>query len=305
MKETGEYMRRLPFVQTAVFADSRYAFSGNQLATFWDAKTNSAVSSEEMLGIAREMNYSETTFVEGSAVKECAAKVRIFTPGGETPFAGHPTLGTAFVMRSKGLINRDAPTAQLELGIGPIQVDFPSEDLVCMKQRQPQFSPGPEDIGSVLRAIGLSPRDLDHEAPPEFGSTGFPFLIIPLRSLGAVRSAVPNPAGIRKSLSGRPSQEVVIVARETVHADSHIHVRMFAPEVGVLEDPATGSAAGPTGAYLERHRLLHDHRNGTPIVIEQGYSMNRPSRLIAEVQESSVLVSGKVRINIEGTFLLK
>lgn len=298
-------MRRLPFVQTAVFADSRYAFSGNQLATFWDAKTNSTLTSEEMLGITREMNYSETTFIEESGVRGCAGRVRIFTPGGETPFAGHPTLGTAFVMRSKGLINRDASTAQLELGVGPIQVDFPSEELVCMRQRQPQFSAGPEDIGAVLRAIGLRSGDLDHEAQPEFGSTGFPFLIVPLRSLGAVRSAVPNPTGIRKSLSGRPSQEIVILARETIHSDSHIHVRMFAPEVGVLEDPATGSAAGPTAAYLERHHLLHDHKDGTPIVIEQGYSVNRPSRLIAEVQESGVLVSGKVRMNIEGTFLLK
>jgi len=300
-------MRNLPFVQTSVFVEDRYPFGGNQLATFWDAKNNSGLSLESMQGIAREMNFSETTFLEKPLTKGCASKVRIFTPGRELKFAGHPTLGSSFVMKHKGIVAASQNTAVIELGIGPIRVDFQTNNSVRMTQPSPTFMDIVKDASVITKALGLDSGDVSDEYPTQIVSTGLPFLVLPLKSLSAVKKAIPNPQQILKNLKDFPTKEILIFSTETVHSENNIHARMFAPSVGVLEDPATGSAAGPLGAYLEKYSVLKNHSFGEPIEIEQGYEIQRPSRLTVTVPHESmeeVFVSGKVRLVAEGIFYL-
>lgn len=299
----------LPYLQTSVFVDARYPFGGNQLATFWNADANMGLTTAQMQGIALEMHFSETTFVFAATSRGGAWKVRIFTPALEVPFAGHPTLGTAFVLRYKRLINRTTKQANLELGIGAIPVEFPSAEVVRMRQPQPQFLQEWRSRRPVADSVGLTEADLSDASPVQYVSTGSPFLIVPVKSLAAVRKAVPNPVRIMATLAGQPSRDILIFCAEPVNRDSQLHARMFAPEFGVPEDPATGSGAGPLAAYVERYDCLPSHRKGDPIVIEQGYEVHRPSRLVAEVvggeRAEAVHVSGQVKLVAEGTFYLQ
>jgi trans-2,3-dihydro-3-hydroxyanthranilate isomerase len=140
-------------------------------------------------------------------------------------------------------------------------------------------------------------------------STGFPFLIVQLNSLEAVQRASPNPAELMSLLEGQISKQVAIFTTETVNSSSHVHLRMFAPEVGVLEDPATGSCAGPLAAYIEQYNLLKRDRPRRDIIIEQGYEIRRPSRLVASIigekDFKGAYVSGKTRLVAEGTFFVE
>ncbi|MFW9803019.1 MAG: PhzF family phenazine biosynthesis protein [Candidatus Thorarchaeota archaeon] len=301
-------MRSFPYVQTSVFTDERYGFGGNQLATFWNSKRNFDLTTEEMQGMALEFNFSETTFILSSEKPHCAAKVRIFTPGAEIPFAGHPTLGTAFVMKHKGLISDEAESANLELGIGPTQVEFPSGDTILMKQNKPEFLAEFDDIEAIAQAVQVDSDAISNDSPIQWVSTGFPFLIVQLKSLKAVQSAEPSPNEIMSSLAGQLSQEIVIFSKETIHDESSVHARMFAPGVGVLEDPATGSAAGPLGAYVRKYDVQAGIDVVEPVIIEQGYEIRRPSNLISQViggaKFEGMKVSGKVKLIAEGNFYL-
>jgi len=176
-------LRSFPYVQTSVFTDDRYGFGGNQLATFWKSERNLDLTTEEMQGMALEFNFSETTFIVPSEKSHCAAKVRIFTPGAEIPFAGHPTLGTAFVMKHKGLIPEEMVSANLELGIGPTPVEFLSGDTILMKQNRPEFLAEFSDIEAIAKAVQVNPDDISNASPLQWVSTGFPFLIVQLNSL--------------------------------------------------------------------------------------------------------------------------
>ncbi|TFH05692.1 MAG: PhzF family phenazine biosynthesis protein, partial [Candidatus Thorarchaeota archaeon] len=235
-------MKNIPFVQTAVFFDKRYAFGGNQLATFWNADCNITLSDDEMLGITREMNYSESTFVFQTKKVGCSAKVRIFTPGREIPFAGHPTLGTAFVLKRKKLVDAKETRTRLELGLGPIEVEYMGKDLIKMQQKPPEYFDELDDPKQLLKALGLGEKSLADDFPIQGVSTGNPFLIVPLKSLAAVQKADPNGKEIIKAMNGAIAQDVLIFSTETIHNDSEAHARVFAPAFGVLEDPATGSA---------------------------------------------------------------
>lgn len=300
-------MRELPYVQTSVFVDERQYFGGNQLATYWDIRANVSLTQEEMQGMALEMNFSESTFIEEPTTKGCVSKVRIFTPASEIPFAGHPTLGTAFVLRHKGIVESGKTSTVLQLGVGPIRIDFLDDDYVRMIQPEPSFEEHIEDIKRIAQAVGLNVDKISRSTPVQVVSTGFPYIIVPVKSLAAVKKAAPIPSLFKSDLKDFSTQQVLIFSTETEFSDSHVHARMFAPEVGVVEDPATGSAAGPLGAYLEKYNVLIEHRFGEPINIEQGYEINRPSKLISRVPHenmSEVHVSGKVRLVAEGTFFL-
>jgi trans-2,3-dihydro-3-hydroxyanthranilate isomerase len=300
-------MREFPYVQTSVFVDDRRSFGGNQLATYWDTGVNASLTQDEMQGMSLEMNFSESTFLIEPTTEDCISKVRIFTPASEIPFAGHPTLGTAFVIRHKQILEPEKTTALLQLGVGPIRVDFLDDDNVRMIQPEPTFEKPVEVTRKVAEAIGLTLNDIDQDNPVQVVSTGFPFLIVPIKNMSAVRKAGPVLSLFRTNLADLSTQQVLIFSTETIHSDSHVHARMFAPEVGVVEDPATGSAAGPLGAYLEKYKILDNHQLGEPINIEQGYEMNRPSKLMARVPYESISevhVSGKVRLIAEGTFFL-
>jgi trans-2,3-dihydro-3-hydroxyanthranilate isomerase len=291
-----------------VFTDDRYGFGGNQLATFWNSKRNLELASEEMQGIALEFNFSETTFIIPSEQPHCAAMVRIFTPGAEIPFAGHPTLGTAFVMKHKGLVPEEIDGVNLELGIGPTPVVYLSGDTILMKQNKPEFLAEYEDKEAIARTIQVDSKDISDESPIQWVSTGNPFLIVRLKNLKAVEAAIPSPKEIENVLSGELSPEIVIFSSETIHEKSSVHSRMFAPAFGVLEDPATGSAAGPLGAYVMKYDILKGSDPDEKVVIEQGFEMKRPSRLVAQViggaDFEGVKVSGKVKLVAEGEFFL-
>ncbi len=299
-------MTTLPYVQTSVFVDERYPFGGNQLATFWNLKANSTISSEVMQGIALEMNFSETTFFESSKLKDCSFKVRIFTPAREIPFAGHPTLGSAFVLKHTHLIDTSVSETNLELGIGKIPVEYISADVVRMIQPTPKFLSKLENQKVIAATVGLTESAVSKQFPMQYVATGTPFLVVPLISLKAVQQAQPDGQAILQTLGDHSTAKIVLLSTETVNSDSDVHVRMFAPDVGVLEDPATGSAAGPIGAYVDHYGLLKRITRNSPIVIEQGYEINRPSQLVAEVtgtkNPENVLVSGKVKLTAEGTF---
>ncbi len=301
-------MRKIPFVQTSVFIDDAYSFGGNQLATFWDSNSNMNISAQEMQGMALEMNFSESTFIEKPTTKGCSSKVRIFTPGKELPFAGHPTLGTAFVLKFKEIVKKSEMRTILQLGIGPIPVEYMSEDQIRMTQPAPTFMDIVKDKSQIAEVIGVNIEDISDTSPIQIVTTGVPFIIVQIKDLKTIRHAVPNPELIVKNLKHLASQEILIFSTETVNQKHNVHVRMFAPSAGVLEDPATGSAAGPLAAYLEKYNVLKSHEFGTPIRIEQGYEIRRPSSLIAEIPHESmseILVSGKVRLTAEGIYYLK
>ncbi|MHA2026605.1 MAG: PhzF family phenazine biosynthesis protein [Candidatus Thorarchaeota archaeon] len=297
-------MREIPYVQTSVFVDDRMSFGGNQLATYWNIEKNSSLTQEEMQGMTLEMNFSESTFLESPTTEGCSVRVRIFTPALEIPFAGHPTLGTAFVMKHKGLIKEHQQSSLLQLGVGPIRVEILDERTVQMTQSEPSFIETSDNISDIAEAIGLTSEDIVTDYPVQVVSTGSPYLIVPINGITSLKRARP-PFG--EKLDDLSIHEILVFSTDTEHSDSHVHARMFAPDAGVPEDPATGSAAGPLGAYLEKHQLLNDHKIGEPIRIEQGYEINRPSQLIAIVPDESmsgVLVSGKVRLIAEGKFYL-
>ncbi|MEA2071550.1 MAG: PhzF family phenazine biosynthesis protein [Asgard group archaeon] len=302
-------MRKIPFLQTSVFTDDNYDFSGNQLATFYAYSTIDKLTSKEMLGITREMNFSESTFLFPPTIDECIVKVRIFTPAQEINFAGHPTLGTAFVMKELDIIKQEMTKTNLELGIGCISVDFLEDGTVGMYQQKPQFLEKYTDYENMQKILGLEAEHIDKKASIQIVTTGFPFLIVPIVSLEAIEQISLDPRQLEKTLKEYNSQEIVTFTTETIHKENTVHARMFAPLSGVFEDPATGSAAGPLCAYLEHTDYLEDHTSGENIYIEQGHEMNRPSKLIAKTIISNekitqVHVSGKVKLTAKGKFYL-
>ncbi|MHA1959439.1 MAG: PhzF family phenazine biosynthesis protein [Candidatus Thorarchaeota archaeon] len=299
-------MISLPYVQTTVFVDNRHRFGGNQLATFYDTSLNSRLNDSEMQGIAREMNFSETTFIIKSKRVQSGYGVRIFTPYVELPIAGHPTLGSAFVLKNRNLIPSHVAATEVELQVGPTEVEF-NLDNISMTQPYPDFIDEYDSSPKLADALGLVKEDFSTHSPNQVLSCGAPFMIVPLMSIDAVRKTVPRELQILEILREMKSNGVVVFCTETVHSDSNLHARMFAPGLGVAEDPATGSAAGPLGAYAEEYGVIQNHDLGTTILIEQGHEIDRPSLLRSSVVRSGkphVKVAGVVRMTAEGLFFL-
>lgn len=276
-----------------VFATRRY--SGNQLAVFRGA---GHLGNEEMQALAREMNYSETTFILTEEERRGGYDVRIFTPEKELPFAGHPTLGTAFVIQQE-IIGRPVDRVVLNLGVGQIPVSFQYRkeipDLLWMQQKNPRF--GHEiPAREVAEILGLDYSDLDSRFPVQEVSTGLPCIIVPLRSLAAVNKASVHREKFFDLIENRQAKSMLIFCPETLHEENDLHVRFFADFYGVPEDPATGSANGCLAGYLAKHRFW-----GTPEVdvsVEQGYRIGRPSLLFLRAEDRGptidVFVGGKV-----------
>jgi trans-2,3-dihydro-3-hydroxyanthranilate isomerase len=250
-----------------VFAESAYA--GNPLAVVHGA---GQLDAGTMQRIAREMNLSETTFVLHASARDGAFDVRVFTPAHEMPYAGHPTLGTAFAIRARGLAG-DGSALALRLGIGVVPVRFDAEGLAWLTAPRADLVAGPE-AASVAAALGLPVAALDPRLPLEVATTGEPQLLVPLREAAALSAiALSLPAYRRLRESGAPGSLYAF----TSTAPGVLAARMFAPDLGVPEDPATGSAAGWLGAYLARHRVLGS--GDFDARIEQGREMGRPSLL--------------------------
>jgi trans-2,3-dihydro-3-hydroxyanthranilate isomerase len=300
--------RRIRFVQYDVFTS--VPFGGNQLAVFTDA---SALSGAEMQTIAREMNYSESTFILPATDPKAAWRVRIFTPGTELPFAGHPVVGTTFALAAEGMLPANETPAYLQLGVGTLPVDLLYEEqrlsFVWMHQPVPEFSPWQGDRPRLAAALGLSEDDLLVDLPIERASLGVVHMYVPVRSLDAVSRAHPT-ADLVDAVGKAEPLGVNVFTLERPASGNDIHVRMFAPSMGITEDPATGSAAGPLGVYLLRHGHIHPDETGVAQVrVEQGVEMGRPSLLsvaIAGTPESvqEVRVGGEAVLVAEGHLLL-
>jgi trans-2,3-dihydro-3-hydroxyanthranilate isomerase len=270
-------MKTCRFFTCDVFTDT--AFSGNPLAVLPDAR---GLTTAQMQAIAREFNYSETTFVLPPDDARHIARVRIFTPGGELPFAGHPTIGTAFVLATIGAIGADIGAIVFEEGVGPVPVEIVRDgDRVThcrlTAARLPEPGPPPPPASALARMLSLADGEvLDGSA---CWSCGVPFLVVPLAGVEALARCTLDLPIWREVLSDYATQKVYPVARTGA---MRWRVRMFAPGVGVAEDPATGSAAAAFAGWLATH--APQPRDGTLAVrLEQGIEMGRPSELQVEL----------------------
>jgi trans-2,3-dihydro-3-hydroxyanthranilate isomerase len=246
---------------------------GNPLAVFPDAR---GLDAQTMQRIAGELNLSETTFVLPAENGGAAARVRIFTPQYEMVFAGHPTIGTAFVLRERGLVARDAETFVLEEKVGPVRVrvDSGANPMIWLETPPIAFG-GTFDRGQCARSLGLSEADLLDGVPCRLVTAGNPNVYVALRDAATVDRAAVDGAEMRKLLAAEPEPTCVFVFTP---APEGAYSRMFAPEHGVPEDPATGSATGPLAAFMMEYGLVAT-ADGTRFVSEQGTKMGRRSLL--------------------------
>ena len=295
--------RRYRFVQVDVFSER--AFAGNQLAVVFDAHD---LSSREMQDIAREMNLAETTFLLPSRRPECVVRVRIFTPAREMPFAGHPTIGTAWVLAAHGLAPAGADAFQLDEDIGavPVQLegDLSAPRFVWMRHRDATFDAEVRDRDGVAASLGLKADDL-LPVPIEAGSTGNAFLYVPLRDAATVDRVVVDARRLEEVAPATAQIGIFVLAPDRDPDARRVYTRMFAPAHGVAEDPATGSASGALGAYLVRHRLVRGDGE-LRIVSEQGTTMGRQSFVHIALSardggSSNIRVGGAVVPVIDGT----
>jgi len=282
--------RKFPFLHVDVFTSN--PLEGNQLAVFTDGR---GLSDGQMQSIAKEMNLSETTFIlpgDQSSEREHGIRVRIFTVGEELPFAGHPTLGTAFVLRGTS----GAPEVALHLNVGRVPVRFESDSGQAafgeMTQMQPEFGPI-HDREAVVRAAGLRDGDIDPSLPVQTVSTGVPFTIVPLRGLGTARQLNVDLKSSAEYLERAGGKFFYFVTRETVDRGARLHARMLFYNG---EDPATGSAAGCAAAWMVKHGVANPDER---VLIEQGLEMRRPSRIFVRAsREDDRVVNVRVGGNV-------
>jgi trans-2,3-dihydro-3-hydroxyanthranilate isomerase len=291
-------MKHRTFYIVDVFAEEKY--SGNQLAVVTESE---GLSTEQMLQITREMHFSETTFICSDQQSNGGFDVRIFTPGEEVPFAGHPTLGTAHVL-SEVLNKVTSDNVLLNLGVGQIPVTYQG-DLLWMTTKPPSFGRTytAKDFASVLN---LNINDFDPQFSIQVISTGLPFVIVPLKSLEAVRKARVNVDALVEIISDpKESREILVFASETYNSDCQLNVRVYVPLFDITEDPATGSGNSCLAGYLSEHQYFGSH--GVDIQVEQGMEIQRPSRLYLKASKTntghSIQVGGKVQLIAKGTLL--
>jgi trans-2,3-dihydro-3-hydroxyanthranilate isomerase len=272
-------MPTLSYLHLDVFTHRR--FEGNQLAVFHDAR---GIDATTMQTIAREMNFSESTFILPAERPDTDIRMRIFTPGVELPMAGHPTIGSTFALAHLGVIAPAADHFVFGLGVGPTRVELVREGgalaFAWMDQQRPEYRAPAVAPDLVLKAVGADAGAFERTGLPiEEISCGVPFLYLPLASREAVDAAEPDLATLRRLRSAFPSDHVGVFLFTTNTGDPGVtaYSRMFAPGLGVPEDPATGSASGPLGCYLVKHGLVPGDAAKT-IVSLQGVAMGRPSR---------------------------
>ena len=307
---------------------------GNQLAVFPDAR---GLATEQMHAIAHEINFSETTFVFPPERSDTDVRMRIFTPAVEMPMAGHPTVGSTFALAHVGVIEPARQRFVFGLNVGPTPVDLVWEGnsgasasrrklrFVWMTQQPPSFGAPVADRDAVARAIGLREGDLVAGLPIQEVTCGVPYLLVPLRDRAAVDRAAPPSANFELPGVPRAHPAILVFAREQeqvrLKADTTKGVtysRMFAPGLGVVEDPATGSAAGPLGCYLVQHGMVGtaeaapDGAAAGPVQVVniQGVKMGRASRIHMAITGApdaitDVKVGGEAVLVARGEFLVR
>lgn len=285
----------IPFYIVDVFAE--YKYSGNQLAV---VIAGDMLTDDEMQRIAKEMNYSETTFI--TSIEN--ATTRIFTPNVELPFAGHPTIGTAFVLQQEFMKGK-TKTMSINLKIGQIPIlfkykgDFLAE--TWMEHKEPTFNGyfAPDLVADVL---GIRARDIDGRFKIQGVSTGVPTIIVPLKSLDALKRIQINKEKYESLIENTQAKTILVFCPETYDKNNDLNVRFFADYYGVPEDPATGSANGCLAAYLVKHEYFG--KKVIDIRVEQGYEIGRESLLLLKAEEKSgkyfIAVGGKVILVAKG-----
>jgi trans-2,3-dihydro-3-hydroxyanthranilate isomerase len=300
------------FHQLDVFTTTPLA--GNPLAVFPDAE---GLDAPTMQALAREMNLSETTFVFPSSV--ATRRVRFFTPAAEIPLAGHPTIGTWWLLAESGALHFD-PNGRTqvtqETGAGVLPVDIEAEGgkviRVTMTQVEPQFGEMVPGGVKLAKALGGAAGLIAKHPAPQIVSTALPQLMVPIRSLARLQALPSGGAGTTLStlLRAAGADCAMCYTMETVDRQATVHCRMFAPGLGVPEDPATGSAAGALGCYLVWHALVRPHDGVARIVVEQGLEIGRPSLIHVEIDvgnggeitavrvggEAVTVISGEARL---------
>lgn len=295
-------MGKHSFYTVDVFVEEKYA--GNQLAVFTDARD---ISDTEMQQIAREINYSETTFILAQEKRNGGYDVRIFTPEEELPFAGHPTLGTAYVIQRE-IITEPVETIILNLKVGqiPVTLSYSGDqiDILWMKQNAPTFD-RVFDTGPIAQILNLDKSDIDDRFPTQEVSTGLPFIIIPLKTLGALKRAKVARDKYFELIKDTAAKGLFIFCPQTYNRQNDLSVRAFLDYYGVPEDPACGSGAGCLAGYLVKYRYFGKDR--IDVRVEEGYEIGRPSLLFLKAEDKEgkidVSVGGKVIMIARGEFV--
>lgn len=282
---------RYRYLHYDVFTDRR--FGGNRLAVFPEA---AALSVDTMQQIAHEIGFAETTFVTAAERADSDVRMRIFTPGTELPMAGHPVVGSTFALARDGRIERGRHEWVFGLNIGPtpVALEWGAEGLsfAWMTQRLPEFRRIFDDVASVARAVGVDERDIRGTGlPVQEVSCGVPFVMVPLTSREAVDRAAPDVRLMN-------FEAYVFTTDRTGAPDTATtYSRMFAPGLGVYEDPATGSASGPLGSYLVKYSVVTSEQ-GRSILNLQGVKLRRPSWIHVSIESADGAIS---RVRVGGT----
>jgi trans-2,3-dihydro-3-hydroxyanthranilate isomerase len=295
-------MKKKIFYIVDVFAEHKYA--GNQLAVFMPGLK---FSRQEMQNIAKEMNYSETTFILSDNLKKGGYDVRIFTPGEEVPFAGHPTLGTAYIIREK-ILKVKSLQVTLNLKVGQIPVSFESSsktrNRLWMRQKEPHFQ-CTFKTAALAEVLNLSEGDFDGRFPIQEVSTGLPFIIVPLKSLAAIKKCQIDKSKYFALIKNIKAKAMLVFAPQTYDPAHQLNVRVFVDYFGIPEDPATGSGNGCLAGYLLKYNYFG--KDEIDIQVEQGYEIGRPSLLYLrgklENNAIQVFVGGKVILIAKGEWI--
>ena len=298
------------YLHLDVFSDR--PFGGNQLAVFLDGR---GLTIPAMQAIANEMNFSETTFVLPAERNDTDARLRVFTPATELPIAGHPTIGSTFALARSGVIAPDRDQFVFGLGIGPVPVelDWRNGELgfVWMTQPLPTFSTPFDNLRCVAAALEVPESVVaDTRLPLQVVSCGVPFLMVPMTTRRAVDSATLNVTAYDELIRSLPVEAsgVFLFSTERGADKANVYSRMFAPQIGVLEDPATGVASGPLGCYLVRHNMV-SAAAARSVLSLQGVKMGRPSQVHISIGVEggdirSVRVGGAAVLAGEGTLYI-
>ncbi len=268
-----------------VFTGTPYA--GNQLAVFPEAN---GLSTEQMQKLANEINYSETTFVSKWNPHDADYNVRIFTLKQELPFAGHPILGTAYTIMEIQRRWNETIRLKTKVGVIPLRKE---NGMIWMTQNPPVFFNQYTDKTEIARLIGLQPEDISNGIPVEAVSTGNTMLIIPIKNLDVIQKAEGNTQKLRDFCNKNNIVAPYLFTLQTTNMAARIHTRFFAPHMGIFEDAATGSAAGPLTGYLLKHDIFG---KTFEIINEQGIEMGRP----AQIHMRGILNNGSYTVEIGG-----
>lgn len=281
-------MERINYSIVDVFSNGKY--TGNQLAVFKNAGN---IPDNEMQQIAKEINFSETTFILSDSKNDGGYDVRIFTPNEEVPFAGHPTLGTAYIIQNE-VLKAPLDTIILNFKGGQITVSFNNqEELLWMKQNEPTFG-RILDTDKISEVLNIHKENIDDRFPIQEVSTGLPVLVVPLKSLEAVRKVKINREKYFELIEHTDAKAIMVFSPETYDSKNDLNVRDFADYYGIPEDAATGSSNGCLAAYLVKYRYFK--KSEIDIRVEQGCEIERPSLLFLKAGD----VNGEIVVHVGG-----